>query len=220
MVCPLTLWKVGWLIMIKKLLSLSATAVLLLSLAVSLSVNCGCKAVDYIRETNARKSGQLQKITLSDADFELSSMKKHPSENGLVATDGDPFIIYSCNMLLSGVSFRMEYSMYPADMLLYWTTATQQEYSNSNMTVITPAKDEEGLFYVSVPLTEVTGIRIDPTTVAGNHLVFSDFVINPEKTLSEYLAFDSYNLMAVGIYTLVLFAVIRFVQDFFTKKQK
>ena len=206
--------------MIKKLLSLSATAVLLLSLAVSLSVNCGCKAVDYIRETNARKSGQLQKITLSDADFELSSMKKHPSENGLVATDGDPFIIYSCNMLLSGVSFRMEYSMYPADMLLYWTTATQQEYSNSNMTVITPAKDEEGLFYVSVPLTEVTGIRIDPTTVAGNHLVFSDFVINPEKTLSEYLAFDSYNLMAVGIYTLVLFAVIRFVQDFFTKKQK
>lgn len=220
MVCPLTLWKVGWLIMIKKLLSLSATAVLLLSLAVSLSVNCGCKAVDYIRETNARKSGQLQEITLSDADFELSSMKKHPSENGLVATDGDPFIIYSCNMLLSGVSFRMEYSMYPADMLLYWTTATQTEYSNSNMAVITPAKDEEGLFYVSVPLTEVTGIRIDPTTVAGNHLVFSDFVINPEKTLSEYLTFDSYSLMAVGIYTLVLFAVIRFVQDFFTKKQK
>jgi hypothetical protein len=88
------------------------------------------------------------------------------------------------------------------------------------MAVITPAKDEEGLFYVSVPLTEVTGIRIDPTTVAGNHLVFSDFVINPEKTLSEYLAFDSYSLMAVGIYTLVLFAVIRFVQDFFTKKQK
>ena len=220
MVCPLTLWKAGWLILIKKLLSLSATAVLLLSLAVSLSVNCGCKAVDYIRETNARKSGQLQKITLSDADFELSSMKKHPSENGLVATDGDPFIIYSCNMLLSGVSFRMEYSMYPADMLLYWTTATQPEYSNSNMAVITPAKDEEGLFYVSVPLTEVTGIRIDPTTVAGNHLVFSDFVINPEKTLSEYLAFDSYSLMAVGIYTLVLFAVIRFVQDFFTKKQK
>ncbi|MBR5875168.1 MAG: hypothetical protein IKY90_10615 [Oscillospiraceae bacterium] len=206
--------------MIKKLLSLSATAVLLLSLAVSLSVNCGCKAVDYIRETNARKSGQLQEITLSDADFELSSMKKHPSENGLVATDGDPFIIYSCNMLLSGVSFRMEYSMYPADMLLYWTTATQTEYSNSNMAVITPAKDEEGLFYVSVPLTEVTGIRIDPTTVAGNHLVFSDFVINPEKTLSEYLTFDSYSLMAVGIYTLVLFAVIRFVQDFFTKKQK
>ena len=206
--------------MIKKLLSLSATAVLLLSLAVSLSVNCGCKAVDYIRETNARKSGQLQEITLSDADFELSSMKKHPSENGLVATDGDPFIIYSCNMLLSGVSFRMEYSMYPADMLLYWTTATQTEYSNSNMAVITPSKDEEGLFYVSVPLTEVTGIRIDPTTVAGNHLVFSDFVINPEKTLSEYRAFDSYNLMAVGIYTLVLFAVIRFVQDFFTKKQK
>ena len=205
--------------MIKKLLSLSATAVLLLSLAVSLSVNCGCKAVDYIRETNARKSGQLQEITLSDADFELSSMKKHPSENGLVATDGDPFIIYSCNMLLSGVSFRMEYSMYPADMLLYWTTATQKEYSNSNMTVITPSKDEEGLFYVSVPLTEVTGIRIDPTTVAGNHLVFSDFVINPEKTLSEYLAFDSYSLMAVGIYTLVLFAVIRFVQDFFTKKE-
>ena len=206
--------------MIKKLLSLSAAAVLMLSFVISVSAICGGNAVDYIKETNARKSGQLQEITLSDVDFQLNSMKQHPTEKGLVATDSDPYIVYSNDMLLSGIRFRMEYSMYPAEMLLYWTTATQPDYSNINMAVITPAKDEDGLFYATIPLTEVTGIRIDPTTVAGNHMVFSDFVINPERTLIEFLAFDSYSLMSVGVYTLALFAIIRFVQDFFTKKLK
>ena len=53
---------------------------MLVVLVVSLSVVCGDKTVDYIRETNARKSGHLQEITLSDSDFELNSMKNHPSE--------------------------------------------------------------------------------------------------------------------------------------------
>ena len=206
--------------MIKKLLSLSVTAALLVSFVVSVCVNCGMNAADYIRETNARKSGQLQEIILTDSSFELSSMKKHPSENGLVATDGDPFIIYSDEMLFTGVSFSMKYSMYPAEMLLYWTTATQPEYSNANMTVIIPVKGEDGLFHASVPLTEVTGIRIDPTTVAGNHLVFGDFVINPHKTLADYIAVDGYTVLSVAVYSLALFAIFSFVKDFFTKEDK
>ena len=204
--------------MAKKLLSLSngvllAVALLLASLSVTAM---GTK--DYLAEKSARDSQTLVQTSLTDADFTFNSMRA--VDSGWSATDGDPQLIYTADMMFTGVEFYMEYSIYPGEMLLYYTTAAQPQYNGANMAVISPVKDRAGWYTVSVPATQVTSVRIDPTITAGNHLVFGDFVVNPQKTLADYLTPDGYTVLSLAVYTLVLFAIFSFVKDFFTKKGK
>lgn len=206
--------------MVKKLLSLSGRALLALSvLLASLGVTAGA-AKDYLAEKSARDSGSLGQIVLADTDFVMNSMRSAAPEKGWRATDGDPQLVYTQQMMFTGVKFYMEYSMYPGEMLLYYTTQAQPRFSNANMAVIKPVKGEKGWFAVSLPATQVTSLRIDPTVTAGNHLVFGDFVVNPPQGFAAYLAPDAYTMLSTVVYSLVLFAILSFVKDFFTKNSK
>ena len=114
----------------------------------------------------------------------------------------------------------MEYSVYPGEMLVYYTTIDQPEYTNVNMVVMEPVKDKAGWFSVSVPVTDITSLRIDPTVMAGNHMVFGEFIANPQKTLVDHMAFDTYSVLSTMICSMVLFAILSIVKDFFTKSGK
>lgn len=206
--------------MIKKFARLSPAKVLLLSVLVSLTVTLSGDIKDYMAEKSARKSGQLVEMCISDNDFKFESMRSRWPEAGWKVTDGDPQLLLEKTMVFTGVEFYMSYSVYPGEMILYYTTPDSPHYSNANMATLYRIVDRPGWFGAYISATEVTSIRIDPTVMAGNHLVFGDFVINPHKTLADYIAVDGYTVLSVAVYSLALFAIFSFVQDFFTKEDK
>ena len=206
--------------MIKKIATISAKSMLTISifLAVMFTMAAGLK--DYLAEKSARNSGALVEMHLTDNEFRKESMRSREPEKGWKATDGDPQLILDGAMMFTGIEFYMEYSVYPGDMLVYYSTVDQPEYTNINMAVIAPVKGENGWFSVSVPATNITSLRIDPTIVAGNHMVFGEFIVNPQKTLVDYMAFDTYSVLYTMICSMVLFTILSFVKDFFTKSGK
>ena len=206
--------------MIKKLLSMSTLAVFVLSVLLVTLVTTAGGAKDYMAEKSARNNGELVEIVLTEEDFQKESMRSRAPEKGWKATDGDPQLILNSQMKISYIEFYMEYIMYPGEMLVYYTTPEDTVYSNSKMVVVSPMEGKDGWFCASLPLTEISSLRIDPTSMAGNHLIFGDFVINPEKTLADYIAPDAYTVLSTAIYSLVLFAIFSFVKDFFTKEGK
>ena len=206
--------------MIKKLTTVSTKAILVVSvlLAVLFTMTGGLK--DYLAEKSARSNGTLMEMHFTDNDFHKESMRSREPEKGWKSTDGDPQLILNQAMMFTGLEFYMEYSVYPGEMLVYYTTIDQPEYTNVNMVVMEPVKDKAGWFSVSVPVTDITSLRIDPTVMAGNHMVFGEFIANPQKTLADYMILDAYSVMSIAIYSMVLFAVLSFVKDFFTKSGK
>ncbi len=206
--------------MIKKALSLTTFSIFTFSVMLSVMFTTADNLKNYIEYKNAREKGQLVEYRLTDRNFHKESMRSRSPDAGWRATDPDPQLIYTEQMLFTGVEFYMDYVIYPGEMLLYYSTPQSDVYSNDKMAVITPIKGREGWYRVSLPLTEITSFRIDPTTVAGNHLVFGDFVVNPQKTLADYLALDGYTVLSITIYSVVLFAVFSFIKDFFTKISK
>lgn len=206
--------------MIKKLLSLSTSAIFAIAVLLTVALTTLSGAKEYMAVKSARDNGQLTEVVLTDKDFRLESMRSRAPQEGWKATDGDPQLIYSSQMLFTSLEFYMEYSVYPGEMLLYYSTRQDGVYSNDKMAVITPIKGKEGWFGVSIPMTEISSIRIDPTVTAGNHMVFGDFVINSQTQLADYMAFDGYTMLSVIIYSLVLFAIFSFIKDFFTKFSK
>ena len=206
--------------MIKKFTQLSSAKLLLAALVVSLAITLSAGIKGYMAEKSARKNGQLVEMHFTDRDFHTESMRSRRPEAGWKVTDSDPQLILDGTMAFTGVEFYMSYSTYPGEMILYYTTAQGDAYSNSNMAVISPVEEKAGWFRADISLTEISSLRIDPTVVAGNHLVFGDFVINPHKTLADYIAVDGYTVLSVAVYTLALFAIFSFVKDFFTKEDK
>jgi len=206
--------------MTKKSTACSILVTFLNAFVLALTIVVGQDVKDYMAEKQARDYGRLQEIVLRDEDFEMNSMRRRQPESGWKATDGDPHLVYRKEIVFTGVQFYMEYNMYPGEMLLYYLVPSQEEFSNSYMTVITPVKDKEGWFEACIPATQVSAIRIDPTVTAGNHMVYGNFIINPEKSLADYIEPDGYSILSTVMYTLAIFAILRFVQEFFTKKSQ
>ncbi len=206
--------------MIKKLLSLSTAVIFTVSVLLATTITTAGGVKDYLAEKSARNSGELVKTILTEEDFQKESMRSRAPEEGWKATDTDPQLILDSQMKTTGIEFYMEYIMYPGEMLVYYTTPRDTAYSNSKMVVISPVEGKDGWFGATLPLTEISSLRIDPTSVAGNHLIFGDFVINPDKTLADYIAPDAYTVLSTAVYSLVLFAIFSFVKDFFTKERK
>ena len=206
--------------MIKKFTAASTKTILVVSILLAVLFTMAGGLKDYLAEKSARSNGALVEMHFTDNDFHKGSMRSREPEKGWKATDGDPQLILDRSMTFTGLEFYMEYSIYPGEMLVYYTTVDQPEYTNANMVVLAPVKDKAGWFSVSAPATYITSLRIDPTVMAGNHMVFGDFIVNPQKTLADYMVLDTYSVLSTALYGMVLFAILSFIKDFFTKYGK
>ena len=206
--------------MIKKLASLSTATLLCIAVLVTALISMGMNTKDYLAEKTARRNGTLTEITLTGEDFQKEGMRWQNEGWGWSASDGDPQMILQQSMVLTGVEFYMEYTIYPGEILMYYTTVNQPQYTNANMAVMSPIEGRDGWFGAYIPATEITSVRIDPTTIAGNFMSYGDFVVNPQRTLTDYLMPSSHDLVFMAVYSLALFAVLSFVKDFFTKYGK
>lgn len=69
-----------------------------------------------------------------------------------------------------------------------------------------------------MPAKKVFSIRIDPTMYRGNRLIFSDFEFNNPKSFLDYFAVSYSDVFSFLLYTGLISSILRFIQEFFTKK--
>lgn len=201
--------------MIKKIEKIPFTALLLtafITVAVVFGAN-GC--LNYYKEISAGKEGTLVTKQLQVQDFVIDGMREKDGQ--WQTTDGDPQMHLAVNGGFTGVEFKADYLVYSGDIILYYTTAPGTDFSRKNRVYISQDKNNTHLYTAKIPLTNVADIRLDPTTVAGNMIDFDSIIINPPHSLSDYLTLAPYHLMMWVVYSLLLAAIFRFVQEFFTK---
>ena len=170
----------------------------------------GCMA-----ENSARKNGSLVTTQLQADDFELIAFK--PMDGGWRTTDTDPQMTYTVNGSFTSIYMEMDSQLYPGDVILYYTNPGDESWSVQKMIFLVPDGDNPSCYRGSMPLQTVDSIRIDPTSVGGNLLSFGDIIINPPQTLADYMDISAHTVLMYMIYTAFLAAILRFIQEFFTK---
>lgn len=202
--------------MIKKIEKISFPVILLLAMVLTAMGFAAKGCIEYRADLSARKNGSLVTKQLTVADFTTDGMREKDGQ--WQTTDGDSQMIYSPDGMFTGLAFTADYLVYPGDIILYYTTQPGADYSAKNRLYVSQDTDNPQLFSCSMPATYVADIRLDPTTLAGNLIDFDTITINPPLTSADYLAVTPYTVLMFGIYSLLLAAILRFVQEFFTKK--
>ena len=102
--------------------------------------------------------------------------------------------------------------------MVYYTTKEGEGFSENKRWWAQPVDGEDNWYVVEMGLKNVRSLRIDPTMYAGNQMTFGTFIINEERTLSDYIAPDARRIFNLLLYTGIISSVLRFVQEIFTKK--
>ena len=169
----------------------------------------------YYKETTARKNGSLVEYKLSVEDFVYDGMRQ---KNGSwQTTDGDPKMMINISGMFTGITFTADYLVYPGDIILYYFTQPGEGFSPRKRLYVSQDEDNPQLYHCYMPATCVVDIRLDPTTLAGNIIDFDSIVVNPPRALSDYLTITPYHMMMWIVYSLLLGAIFRFIQEFFAK---
>lgn len=198
--------------MMKKFAQLSFTKIIALSAVLVLFVNTAAGAVRYTQEKGSE-------TLLSVSDFAMESMAER-KQNGVVkyvATDGDPQLLLTVDGAVTGMKFYMESTMPTGEIVVYWTEAEGEGFSERSRTWAQPVKNEENMYSFDLDGQYVHTLRIDPTIYGGNFLTFGDFVLNYQRPLSAYIGISYENLPFIVMYTGILASILKFIQEIFTK---
>ncbi len=199
--------------MAKKLSNLSFSRILLISAALVLAVQLFATAGRYYRY----KRCPDRKISYSVTDFELHSLQQR--DDFYIATDSDSQLVMVVDGETGGMDFVMDSSMPTGEILVYYTTAAGQDYTESQRTWAVPVEGEENLYSFTIPAQYVHTLRIDPTIYGGNRLYFGEFTLNPDRSFSNFADFSVRKLPVFMVCTGLTAAFFGFIQEIFTKKQ-
>ena len=169
----------------------------------------------FVTESMAAKNGSLETYTLTAEDFVWDGIRVR--NNVVITTDNDPKMILEGQQKFTSLKFYMETSIYPGEMVVYYTEPGDLGFSSNKRLWIAPA-DQPNWYVVETGMKTVTSLRIDPTMYAGNQLVFGEFQFNPEKNFGDYFEIsygDVYNLI---IYTGIISSVLKFLQEILRKE--
>lgn len=171
---------------------------------------------DYASENISRSNETLVQSRMTVSDFQQMSMKA--DGDLLISTDSDPQLIWQADQKITNIKFYMETSLYPGEIVVYYTTKDGEGFSENKRLWAQPVDGEDNWYIVEMGLKNVRSLRIDPTMYAGNQMKFGTFIINEERTLSDYITPDARRIFNLLLYTGIISSVLRFVQEFFTKK--
>ncbi|MBR5521442.1 MAG: hypothetical protein IKU54_05540 [Oscillospiraceae bacterium] len=198
--------------MADKLKKLSFTKILFISAAVVLAVSLYSNWNGYF--SYGLSCDWTQELSVTD--FELHSLQLR--DDFYVATDSDSQLVMVVDEVIGGMDFEMDSSMPTGEILVYYTTSPDQDYTEVQRTWAVPA-DEDGVLYTfTIPVQYVYKLRIDPTIYGGNKLYFGTFRLNPPHSFSDYAGFRVADLPVIMVYTGLLAAFLKFIQEIFTKK--
>lgn len=199
--------------MAKKLSNLSFGRILLISMLVVLAV----KLYTAYNRSWRYGLGCDWTQTYTAEDFQLHSLQQR--DDFYIATDSDSQLIMVVDGETGGMDFTMDSSMPTGEILVYYTTAPGQDYTESQRTWAVPVKGSENLYSFTIPAQYVHTLRIDPTIYGGNRLYFGEFILNPDRGFSDFISFSVTDLRIMAVCTVLLAAFFGFVQEIFTKKQ-
>ena len=206
----------------KKLFSLSFTKLAALSACIVLVANISLGAIADFRIDSALKNGKMISAELTVEDFELEGMVERKKDGVVryVATDSDPQMYYVVDGLFTNMTFTMENTMPDTEIVVYYTTEEGQGFSEKQRLWAQPVKGGENLYIIEMPVQFVHTLRIDPTVSGGSFMTFGSFRMNsPSAMMSDgIIDITVRDIPVLVLYTALLASIIRFVQDFFTKK--
>ncbi len=200
--------------MIQKLKNLTPVKIVLLSFSIVLAIFLISTSAIFLIETAFRLTGKIQTITLDENDFELISIVEN--ENGLVSSDADPQLIRTEDMYITSITMDIEYSLYPGEVTLYYTTKSDQGFSSNNRAWFTKTGENtytSDLFF----MINSKSIRIDPTDSAANFMDIKSITINEEKSFFEYFSINQTRIYHFMLYSLLLSSTIAFLREVLIK---
>ena len=169
----------------------------------------------FVMESSAVKNGSLENYTLASTDFQWEGIRV---KNGqVITTDNDPQMLFEKAQKFTSLTFYMESSIYPGEMVVYYTEPGDAGFSVQKRLWIVPT-DQLGWYTVETSMKNVTALRVDPTMYAGNVLTFGDFIFNREKTLGDYFAVSYSDVFNLIIYTGIISSVLKFLQEIIRKE--
>ncbi len=196
--------------MIEKIKNLTPIKIIVFSFSLVLSVFLISTLFIFLFESFLRLTGKLETIVLYKDDFELVSIVE--KENGLVSSDADPQLIIEKDMYITSVTLDIEYSLYPGEVTLYYTTKDGQGFSSDNRSWFTKTQDTiyfSDLFFA----VNTKSIRIDPTDSAANFMNIKSITINKEKSFIEYFSISPTRIYHFILYSLLLASVTMFSKE-------
>lgn len=202
--------------MIEKFKKISSRGLILFSAIFLVAVFIISGLISFFMQTAAEKNGKLVQSTLQVTDFHMESVKIL-GENCIISTDPDPQLIFEKTQMISSVKFYMESTIYPGEMVMYYTEKEGQGFSERKRVWAKPIQGEDNWYIIEMPLKEVLSIRIDPTMYRGNQMTFGDFIFNQHKSFGEYFTVSYSTVFAFLLYTGVISSVLKFIQEFLTK---
>ncbi|MBP0980188.1 MAG: hypothetical protein J6Q18_01350 [Oscillospiraceae bacterium] len=169
----------------------------------------------FVSETAARKSGDMYNHTLNASDFTWNGIKT--KDGVVITTDNDPQMLLEAPMKFTSLRFYMESSIYPGEMVVYYTEPGDTGFSVQKRLWIVPT-DQPNWYVLETPMKTVTALRIDPTMYAGNILEFGEFIFNEEKAFLDYFAVSYGDFFNLIVYTGIISSVLKFLQEMLKKE--
>ena len=201
--------------MVDKLKNLSSRTIIIGTAIILTAVFLLNGCISFLSESSARKDGSLLSKKMSAADFVWNGIAE--KEGVIITTDNDPQMILDGELKFSSLRFYMESTVYPGEMVIYYTEKGDAGFSAQKRLWIVP-DSQMNWYIVETPMKSVTSLRIDPTMYAGNILEFGDFIFNEEKSLGEYFDISYGDIFNLVIYTGIISSVLKFLQEILKKQ--
>lgn len=162
-----------------------------------------------------RGNGSLAQRVYARQDFEMSGITL--TEEGYVAADNDPQMIIQADTKINTVKFYAEYSLQPGEIVMYYTTSPEGDFSERKRVWFAPVPGQDGWYEADMNIKNVCRLRLDPTIYAGNIMNLGDIVINEERSAGEFFNISYSHFYILIVYTGIISSFLRIVQELFTK---
>ncbi len=169
----------------------------------------------FVSESSARKSGDMYSYSLQAEDFVWNGIAN--KDGVVITTDNDPQMVLETPMKFTSLRFYMKSSIYPGEMVVYYTEPGDAAFSVQKRLWIAPA-NQPGWYILETPMKTVTALRIDPTMYAGNVLDFGEFIFNQEKAFLDYFTVSYGDFFNLIVYTGIISSVLKFLQEMLKKE--
>ena len=201
--------------MVNRLKNISSRAIILGTALVLVASFIFSGLFAFVSESSARKNGDLCSYTLKADNFTWSGIAN--KDGTVVTTDNDPQMLLEAPMKFTSLRFYMKSSIYPGEMVVYYTEPGDAGFSVQKRLWIVPS-DQPGWYVLEAPMKTVTSLRIDPTMYAGNILDFGEFIFNEEKAFSDYFAVSYGDFFNLIVYAGIISSVLKFLQEMLKKE--
>ncbi len=197
--------------MIKKIEKIKSWQIFAFSASILICRFLAVSFFNFFTENSARKDGSLHSFTLTAEDFELRGIEK--TKDGYKTTDHDSQLVRKESFKFSTLRFTMTYTVEPGEIVFYYRTGDDEHFSEQKRRWAIADDTTENGYIVTLPMKEVTAIRLDPSMFAGNDLTFGDFVFNREKSFSDYFDITYSTFFDLILYTALFSACFKYRQD-------